>query len=218
MSIVKDWRSLAVRSRQAGPDGGEARERLAEWWAPVLAEIDLPACASWTDDWEGEYPERVVFGLELGVTACPVVVQASAVQNALGGLRERIVSIEGHTDRGLQSWQARALAALPVEAEYWVTILTAVCGSAYRKRLVAASEELSATIADFLQGKGQPDLRSTRPTSGGGGLWHVYTAVATAARADLGTPTGLVSWRALLKGDQAPPADRPPKDTGTEST
>jgi hypothetical protein len=111
VSIVKDWRSLAVRSRRAGPDGADTRVRLTEWWAPVVAEVDLPVCASWADDWEGEYPERVVFGADLGVTACPVSVQASAVQNALGGLRERIVSIEGHTDRGLQPWQAWALAA-----------------------------------------------------------------------------------------------------------
>lgn len=88
------------------------RKRLRNLWDGLLSVARLPPGAAWADDWEGDAPpERVVFWPDLRVTGCPVIVRASAVQNALGGLRERIVSIEGGDDRGLAAWQARALAA-----------------------------------------------------------------------------------------------------------
>ena len=68
--------------------------------------------------------------------------------------------------------------AAVVEAEYWVTILTAVCGSAYRQRLVAASDELAGVIGRLLEEPGMPPATE-------GSFWHVYTTVSTAARADL---------------------------------
>lgn len=90
----------------------QQRKRLRKLWDGLLSVAYLPAGAVDAADWEGESPpERVVLGPELRVTGCPIVVQVSAVQNAMGSLRERIVSVDGHADRGLQPWQARVLAA-----------------------------------------------------------------------------------------------------------
>lgn len=88
-----------------------------------------------------------------------------------------------------------------VEAEYWVTILTAVCGSAYRGTLVTALDKLSAGIDDLLQGPGgllgARKLRQQPATQlePGGLFWQVYKTVANVARADLGKPIGRSAWR-----------------------
>lgn len=78
--------------------------------------------------------------------------------------------------------------AAMVEAEYWVTILTAVCGSKFREKLAPAADDLTRVIGRLL--KAPQDLPPKVPRGRGeptGEIWQIYYTVADAARADLAT-------------------------------
>ena len=72
--------------------------------------------------------------------------------------------------------------AAMVDAEYWVTILTAVCGSRYRDDLLSAAAELTDGIGRLLK---MPRKLPPRMEEGNA-IWHVYETVTTAAQSDLG--------------------------------
>jgi hypothetical protein len=105
-----DVRSLLVQLAQ--------KDVVSNVRAMMLAEVQLPDGAAVADDWDGDdSPQRVVFGPERGVTGHQVVVRTSCVQACDGRIGSQEVSISGDAqDRGLQSWQARELAAVLLAA------------------------------------------------------------------------------------------------------
>jgi hypothetical protein len=82
------------------------------------SDIPLPAGAVFGDTWEGDGPQRVVMGQTRGITDSDFTVWTSAIQCADGRIDSEPpeVHIAGDTDSGLNSDQARELAAALLEA------------------------------------------------------------------------------------------------------
>jgi hypothetical protein len=82
------------------------------------SDIPLPAGAAFGDTWEGDGPQRVVMGPTRGITDSDFTVWTSAIQCADGRIDSEPpeVHIAGDTDSGLNSDQARELAAALLEA------------------------------------------------------------------------------------------------------
>jgi hypothetical protein len=81
-------------------------------------QVPLPPGAVRADVWEGDGPQRVVMGQTRGITDSDFTVWTSAIQCADGRIDSEPpeVHIAGDTDSGLNSDQARQLAAALLEA------------------------------------------------------------------------------------------------------
>jgi hypothetical protein len=92
----------------------QQRKRLRKLWDGLLSVTREPVGAVHVDDWEGEYPERVVFGATRSVAGHEAVVETSGVQSAYGTVKERRVTVSGcdQNQVGLTAWQARDMAQL----------------------------------------------------------------------------------------------------------
>ena len=81
-------------------------------------DVPLPAGAVFGDLWEGDYPERVIWGPNRGITDSGVIIWTSAMQRTDGRIYAESepprVHIEGDVD--LSSDQARELSAVLLEA------------------------------------------------------------------------------------------------------
>ncbi len=92
----------------------QQRKRLRKLWDGLLSVVRPPVGAVCLDDWEGEYPQRVVFGAKRSVAGHHAVVETSGVQSAYGTVKERKVTVSGCDENqvGLTAWQARDMAHL----------------------------------------------------------------------------------------------------------
>jgi hypothetical protein len=84
-------------------------------------DIPLPPGAVFGDVWEGDDPERVIMGLNRGITDSDVIVWTTAIQRADGRVAPEQpepphVHIQTTWEDGLNSDQARELAAALLEA------------------------------------------------------------------------------------------------------
>jgi hypothetical protein len=93
--------------------GTSSESRLQDMWARLLDGVPLPAGAAYADDWDGRIPQRVVFGPRHCVVGHRTAfVQTSCVQDASGGIREAMVTVDGADQNGLTGVQAQDLATL----------------------------------------------------------------------------------------------------------
>jgi hypothetical protein len=83
-------------------------------------DVPLPAGAVFGDVWEGTDPERVIQWPHRGVTDSDAIIRMTAIQRADGRIASEpeppLVYIQHNTDSGLNSDQARELAAALLEA------------------------------------------------------------------------------------------------------
>src|ERR1700730_13781592 len=80
--------------------------------------VPLPAGAVFGDIWEGDDPERVVWGANRGITDSDLIIWTSAMQRTDGRIYSESEPPKVHVDGGvdLNSDQARELAAALLEA------------------------------------------------------------------------------------------------------
>ncbi len=89
--------------------------------ATAIPDVPLPAGAEHGDTWEGPGPRRVIMGPDRRITDSDVYIWTSAIQQADGQIAPENpeppqVHIEETGDVGLNSDQARELAAVLLEA------------------------------------------------------------------------------------------------------
>jgi hypothetical protein len=98
--------------------------------ATAIPDVQLPTGAEHGDTWEGPGPRRVIMGPDCRITDSDVYIWTSAIQHADGRIAPEnpeppYVHIEETGDVGLNSDQARELAAVLLEAaaelDRWVT-------------------------------------------------------------------------------------------------
>jgi hypothetical protein len=82
--------------------------------ATPTPDVPTPAGTTFADDWQDD-DRRIIFGANRGVTDYDITIWTSATQGADGTLREPSVHVDIKASRGLNSDQARELAATLLE-------------------------------------------------------------------------------------------------------
>jgi hypothetical protein len=86
---VEELEAMEADQEPGAPTSEAFLLHLARLWSRLLTRVNLPVGAVVAEDWQGEYPERVIFGVKRRVTGHPAAyARTAAVQFADGRIAQ----------------------------------------------------------------------------------------------------------------------------------